>query len=158
MKYAISHRLSLEIPKLDMDSLPVVEFSDASFANNDDFTLQRGHICFLRDASGRVVPICFKSYKSKCVTSSVMAGEAIAFNDLFDIAVTLASELNDILPHPVPTQLFTDSKSLFDVIYKDSITPKNRMMLDIAAAREGFRDNLFQILVSSAAPIRSRMD
>lgn len=122
-----------------MDSLRVVGFSDASFANHDDFTSQLGHICFLSDASGRIFPISFRSYKSKGVTCSVMAGEVIAFSDLFDIAFALAFELNDILPHPFPVQLFTDTKTLFDVISKGSRTSEKQMMLDIAAAREGFR-------------------
>lgn len=37
--------------------------------------------------------------------------------------------------------ILTYSKSLFDFIFKSSCTSEKRMMLDIAAAREGFRDN-----------------
>ncbi len=47
-----------------------------------------------------------------------MAGEVIAFSDLFDIAVTLAAELGDVFGRQIPVQLFTDSKSLFDVSLK----------------------------------------
>ena len=39
-------------------------------------------------------------------------------------------------------QILTDSKSLLDVISKGSRTSEKRMMLDIAAAREGFRDKV----------------
>lgn len=39
-------------------------------------------------------------------------------------------------------QLITDSKSLFNVISKGSRTLEIRMMLDIAAAREGFRNKV----------------
>eukprot|EP00171_Calliarthron_tuberculosum_P016586 IDg16586t1 len=69
-----------------------------------------------------------------------MGGEVIAFSDLFDRAATLSSELGDVYGKPIPVQLLTDSKSLFDVISKGSKTSEKRMMLDIAAAREGFRD------------------
>lgn len=42
----------------------------------------------------------------------------------------------------IPVQLFTDNKSLFDVISESSQTSKKRSMLDIATAREGFREKL----------------
>ena len=142
VKYAVSNRFSLAILKLDHDSVRIVGFSDASFAHNDDFTSQLGHICFLSDSHGKVAPISFKSYKSKRVTRSVMAGKVIAFSDLFDVAVTLAAERKSLLRRPIPVQLFTDSKSLFDFISKGPRTSEKRMMLGIAAAREGFRDKV----------------
>ena len=40
----------------------------------------------------------------------------------------------------MPLPLRTDSKSLFDVISKGSRASEKRMMLDIAAAREGFKE------------------
>ena len=42
------------------------------------------------------MPISFKSYKSKRVVRSAIAGGVIAFSDLFDIAATLASRLPEI--------------------------------------------------------------
>eukprot|EP00171_Calliarthron_tuberculosum_P000537 IDg537t1 len=69
-----------------------------------------------------------------------MGGEVIAFSDLFDRAATYAAELGEIYSRRIPVQLFTDSKSLFDVISKGSRTSEKRLMLDIAAAREGFRN------------------
>ncbi len=103
---------------------------------------QLGHICFFSDRYGNSVPISFKSYKSKRIVRSAIAGEVIAFSDLFDVAVTLTAELGDVFGRQIRVQLFTDSKSLFDVISKGSRTSEKRMMLDIAAAREGFRDKL----------------
>ena len=44
-----------------------------------------------------------------------------------------------MLSKKVPVKLLTDSKSLFEVVSKDSRTSEKRMMLDIAAAREGFK-------------------
>ena len=71
-----------------------------------------------------------------------MAGEVISFSDLFDVAAVLAAELEGTLGYKVPVQLLTDSMTLFDVISKGSRSSENRMMLDIAAAREGFREKL----------------
>lgn len=61
---------------------------------------------------------------------------------MFDVAATLSLELGALYKRKVPLHLFTESKSLFDVISKGSRTSEKRLMLDIAAAREGFRDKL----------------
>lgn len=140
--YAIKSRTTLKVRKLRKDSLRIVGFSDASFANNHDFSTQLGYILFLADDSSSVVPILFKSYKARRVTRSAMSGEVIAFSDLFDAAAALAAELKNILNQTIPVQLLTDSKSLFDVISKGSRTSEKRTMLDVAAAREGFRDRV----------------
>ncbi len=139
VQYAVTNKINLKIPKLNPSTLRVIRFSDASFSNNADLSTQLGHICLLGDSSGNVIPISFKSYKSKRVTRSVMAGEVIAFSDFLNVAYTLSQDLENLLDHNVPVQLFTDSKCLFDVISEGSRTPEKRMMLDIAAAREGFK-------------------
>ena len=69
-----------------------------------------------------------------------MAGEFIAFSDLFDVTAFLAAEFQAWTGVKVPVQLLTNSKVLFDVISKRSRTSEKRMMLDIAAPRECFRD------------------
>eukprot|EP00171_Calliarthron_tuberculosum_P004832 IDg4832t1 len=78
---------------------------------------QLGHICFLADKEGKFAPINFKSYKSKRIVRSAMSGEVMAFSDLFDRAATLAAEVI-------------------------SRTSEKRVMLDITAAREGFKDKV----------------
>ena len=82
-----------------------------------------------------------------------MAGEVIAFRDLFDIAATLASELGEIYGRRIPVQLLTDSKSLPDVISKGSRTSEKRTMVDIAAAAKVSATRLFQTLVLFAARV-----
>eukprot|EP00171_Calliarthron_tuberculosum_P004814 IDg4814t1 len=71
-----------------------------------------------------------------------MAGEVIAFSGLFDTSMTLNAELRVTLQRETPIQLLTDSKSLFEVISKGTRTSEKRTMLEIAAAREEFRDKL----------------
>lgn len=142
IRYATFNKVSLQFPKLDVAMLRLITFSDASLSNNDDYTSQLEHICFIGDASGRVFPLSFKSYKARRVTRSVMTGEVIAFSDLFDVAATSAHELETILGQHVPVKLFTDSKCLFDVISNGSRISEKTMMIDIAAAREGFCDKV----------------
>lgn len=140
VRYAVNHRIALAIPKLESKSVRVVGFSDASFANNRDLSTQLGHIVLLVDRHGNSAPLIFKSYKSRRITRSAMAGEVIAFADMSDAAVTLSKELGRVLSRRISIQLLTDSKCLFDVISKGSRTSEKRLMLDIAAAREQFRN------------------
>ena len=140
VKFAKKHQLSLVVKKLDRASLRIIGYSDASFANNDDLTTQLGYILFLGDKFGNVVPTYFKSYKARRVVNSAMAGEMIAFSDLFDTSVAIASDLQTCLRKKIPIQLLTDSKSLFDVISKDTRTSQKRTNIEIAVAREGFKD------------------
>jgi len=80
-----------------------------------------------------------------------MAGEVIAFSDMLDVPVTLAEELRTIYKRVFPLHLFTDSKALFYIISKGSRNSEKRMMLDIPAAREGFRD----LIISGIGFVRS---
>lgn len=139
---AVDHHHGIDILRIGRFFLRVVGFSDASFATNYDLTTQLGHIVFLVDKRNAAEPFSFKSYKARRVVRSAMSGEVIAFNDMFDIAIALSEELQIIVGYPLPVQLLTDSKSLFDIISKGSRTSKKQTMLDIAAAREGFRDHV----------------
>ena len=141
-RYATYHCVSLKIHTLDQGLNHVVGFADASVANNHELSTQLGHICSLADGHSRFVSITFRSTKYKLVVRSAMAGEVMSFSDLFDIAATLASDLGEIYSRPIPVQQLTDSKSLFDAISKVSRTSENRTMLNIAADREGFRNEV----------------
>ena len=68
-----------------------------------------------------------------------MAGEVIAFSGRFDVERTLGAELSTMLGRHILVQLFTNSKSLSDVIPKGYRTSEKRMMLKMAAPREGFK-------------------
>ena len=151
VRYEIHNRISLQRLALNIYTPRIIGYSDSSFAYNRDLSPQLGHICFLGDDSGAVAPISFKSYKARYVTRSAMSGEVIAFSDLFDLAITFAEELGNMLPKKIPVQLLTDGKALFDVVSKASRTSEKKMTLGIAPAREGFRAKVFRTLVLFAA-------
>ena len=138
-RYAIQYHVSLKIPTLDIDTLRIIGYSDSSVAKNRDLSSQLGNIYFLGDGSGAVALIYFKSYKARRITRSSMSGGVIVFSDLFDVAIAFAEEIGMTLAGMVPVRLLTDCKHLFDVVSKGSRTSQKRMMLDIAAAREGFK-------------------
>lgn len=69
-----------------------------------------------------------------------MAGEIIYFSDLLEVAAKFVEELKTVLGRPVKLKHLTNSKSLFDVRSKRYRTSKKRMILEMFATREGFKD------------------
>jgi Reverse transcriptase (RNA-dependent DNA polymerase) len=65
--------------KLDVKSLHVVFYSDASFAGNLDLSSQIGGIILLKDKHGNAHVLHWFSKKCPCVTGSVIAAEIIGF-------------------------------------------------------------------------------
>jgi hypothetical protein len=123
---------------LNTNTLRIVAYSDASFANNADLSSQLGFVIFLSDASRKCNVINYRSYKSRRVTRSVLVGEILAFADAFDCAYTLRKDIEQMLGRKVPLSLLTDSKSLFDIITNSSSTLEKRLIIDVAAARESY--------------------
>lgn len=76
-----------------------------------------------------------------------MGGDLIAFSDLCDRIGTYAEDLCDIYGCKLPVKLFNESESLYDVTSKGSWTLEKRMMMNIAATREIFREKLSRILL-----------
>ncbi len=128
----------LLFPKLDLNSIRLVGYSDTAFANNHDLTSQLGRIILLTDDHNAAVPIAFKTYNSRRVTRSVLSAEVIAFSDMFDDAFAIRSQIEQALRRGVAVHLLTDSKSLFDIISKGSRTSEERIMLDIHATRQSY--------------------
>ncbi len=116
LRYGVQNPISISFHCLDYESLHVVRFSDASFANNRDLSSQLGYTIILSDEGGNDIPLTVKSYKARRVTLSVMASEVIAFGDMFDAAFTILAELKKILCKSIALRLLTDSKSVFNVI------------------------------------------
>lgn len=49
--------MSIKFPELDKSFLQIIAYSNASFANNRDFTLQTGFVIILGDKSDKVIPL-----------------------------------------------------------------------------------------------------
>ncbi len=58
-----------------VENLHLKVFSDASFANNPDYTSQLGYLIFLCDSIHRANLLQYTSYKSKHVVRSILGGE-----------------------------------------------------------------------------------
>jgi hypothetical protein len=68
-----------------------------------------------------------------------MAAEVMAFADAFDASYSIKNDLQTMLRQSIPLLIMTDSRPLFDVIIRARYTTEKRLMVDLAAARQGFR-------------------
>ncbi len=78
---------------LDIDLLNLTVFTDASFTNNKDLSLQIGFVIVLIDRNRTVNIIYWSSIKCKRVTRSVLASELYALAYGFDIGATIKSTI-----------------------------------------------------------------
>ena len=108
----------LKFVKLNINTLQLLAFTDASFANNKDLSSQIGYVLVLSDASNKANIIHWSSIKCKRVTRSVLASELYGMTHGFDIGAAIKSTLDKVLQVSVPLVLCTDSKSLYDCLVR----------------------------------------
>lgn len=84
-----------------------------------------------------------------------MGGEVITFSVLFGRFLNLDADIGTIYGKTIQVKLLRDTKSLFYAISKVSSTSEKRIFLDIAAARELFRDKVISdnVFVRSSANV-----
>ena len=82
---------------LDMSSLSLLVFTDASFANNKDLSSQIGFVIALTDRNQSANILHWSSIKCKRVTRSVLASELYALAHGFDIRAAIKSTIQRIL-------------------------------------------------------------
>jgi hypothetical protein len=93
--------LPLRFPRLELSTLRLQVYSDASYANNADGSSQLGYISFLVDANGTCQLLFWSSHKSRRVTRSVLGSETMAFADAFDTAYALKHNIETIIKQNV---------------------------------------------------------
>lgn len=131
----------IKIPNLDIDSIRVASYSDASFNNLGDGGSQGAYIIFLYDKSGQCVPVSWSSNRIKRVVRSTLAAETLAFTEGADSAFYVANLLEEILSrkddsNKINIDCFTDSLSLFEVVGTSSLTQDRRLRVEISAIRQ----------------------
>lgn len=149
------YHLKLKFQHLDTGSMHIRAYSDSSFANNEDLLSQLGFIILLCDKSLRCNVLHYASYKARRVTRSVLGAETYAFADALDFAYTLANDLRSMTSLPLPLKMCTDSRSLFDLITKDSTSTERRLMIDISAVRSAYENaeiNSIELVASCDNP------
>jgi hypothetical protein len=100
----------LRNPLMDVKTLSLHVFSDAAFANNDDFVRQLGYLAFLCDQESNCALLEYKSMKTRRVTRSILAGELIEFAEALDRSFVLKSDLEDMLNTRIHIRMYTNSQ------------------------------------------------
>jgi hypothetical protein len=124
--------------QLDRSTLQLLVFTDASFANNRDFSSQIGYVITLTDQKGNANVLHWSSIKCKRVTRSVLASELYAMAHGFDMGIAVKSTIERILGVELPLVLCTDSRSLYDCLVKLGTTQEKRLMIDIMCLRQAY--------------------
>jgi hypothetical protein len=123
----------------DEDSLKLLVFTDASFANNLDYSSQIGFVIALADKNNKANILHWSSLKCKRVTRSVLASELYGMVHGFDIGAVLKATLEQITKtQNLPMILYTDSKSLYECLVKLGTTQEKRLMVDIMTLRQSY--------------------
>ena len=139
VRKAKSSRVSIKFPSLDLSTIRVVTYSDASHGNLPDGSSQGGHIIFLSDASGKCAPVTWSSVKIRRIARSTLAAECLALQDATDAAILISSLLSEMLYEgrkPIKIIAKTDSKGLHSALYSTKAVQDKRLRVDIASLKE----------------------
>ncbi|RFU25514.1 hypothetical protein B7463_g10820, partial [Scytalidium lignicola] len=128
----------LRFVKLDKNTLQLLVFTDASFANNKDLSSQIGYVLALADGEGNANILHWSSIKCKRVTRSVLASELYGMAHGFDMGASIKSTIDKALKISLPLALCTDSKSLYDCLVKLGTTQEKRLMIDVMCLRQAY--------------------
>lgn len=142
------------VRQLEENPFHIRVYTNGSFADNADLSTQTGFIVLLCYKNGRCNILHCNTHNPCRVERSVLGGEIFAFSDRMDFALNVKSDLERILDCKLQFSMFTESKSLFDLIAKNMTSTEKRLMVDVHAAREAYAR--FQII--SNAWIRSQFN
>ena len=124
---------------LDDASMRLLLFTDASFASAPEFRSQMGYVLVLADKNNCANILTWGSSVCKRVTRSVMAAELFALIYGFDHSFTVRDALHQTTGQLIPIYAFGDSRTVFNVIAKQSSTTEKRLQIDVNALRESYR-------------------
>lgn len=137
--------------KVDMATASIRVYTDAGHNTNPDLTSQLGIFVLVVDKSLRCNILHWSSNKCARHTKSMISAETNAFADGYDIGVSFKILFQDMLSRELNFYLFTDCKSIFDIITKYRRTKELQLMYEIADIRRAYES----IEICNIAWIRS---
>ena len=128
----------LMYPKLDLRSVYIAIFTDASWKNLPKKGSQEGFVVFLADDKKRCCPIKWVSRRCKRVAISTLAAETLAAVDGVDSAILIKEILMHCLrkDQVVKLVLYTDSKSLEEATDTSNSLAEKALTVEMAVLRE----------------------
>ncbi len=126
----------LDFVRLDIDSLYLVAFTDAAFANAPGCRSQLGFVVAAMNTSGAANIVHYGSSRCRRVARSVVRAELLALMEGFDVAFTVKHAMREIHQRDVPLDIFTDSRTVFNIVAKDASSLEKRLQIGAFALRE----------------------
>ena len=136
IKYVQTEPLTITYPKLDINSLHLTLYCDASFKNLPDGGSQGGHIVFLCDDHDNCCPIAWSSSRIKRIVHSTLAAETLSLTDGSGTALFVLSLLEGVVPCREVISVLTDNRSLYETCHSKKPTTDKRLRIDIAGIKE----------------------
>ena len=133
---------ALKFSPLDINSMQIKVFADASYANIIDGGSQGGYIIFLVDKYERCNPVSWSSKRLQRVARSTLSAETQSAVEALESGCLLKQVLNELLETvDLKIELQTDSKSMFDAVHTTNLMLDKRLRVDIASLREMHNKN-----------------
>ena len=133
-----TREMGLRFVKLDPETLRLVLFTDASFANSDNLSSQMGFVIVIADGQNNANILHYGSKKCSRVTRSVMAAELLALVNGFDHAFVIQHTLQELFGRTISIDAFVDSRTTFNCVAKQAGTTESRLQIDAAAIRQSY--------------------
>ena len=147
IKKAKYNTVFLYYPKLDLDTLAVRCYADASYGNLSDGGSQGGMFIELVSDTGSA-PIEWQSKRLKRTPKSTLAAETIAMVDGIEAAYYTSTLLSEIVYNQkksVPVEAFTDNYSLFEAAHSTTQIQDRRLRIEMSILREGISRNEYKL-------------
>ena len=128
----------ITFPVLDVDSLKVCVYADASFNSLPKGGSQGAQLVLLRDKFGNCSPIGWNSSRLKRVVRSALGAETLAFCDGCELAFYIAHIISTLmhLQPSVTVDAITDSQSLYEALGSTKQPSNHRLRVEINALRD----------------------
>ena len=137
----------IKIGKLNLESVRVVAYCDASFGALEGGASQIGFIVFLEDEKSTSIPITWASRKARRVARSSLTAETLAAVEAIDFAIVVQSAVEEIVKRKLPPiKLLTDNKSLHDSTKTSNTLADKRLLIDMSALREMVENKELEIM------------
>lgn len=131
---------------LELSSVSLIIFTDASFANAADFKSQLGYVLLMVDGTGKAHILHYGSSRRRRFTRSVMAAEIHALFYGFDNAYMAKDMVSEVLGRTIPVDGYIDSRTLLNKVGKEAKTLEKRLQIGVSALRESHELGEFRSL------------
>lgn len=130
----------LRFPALDLTSVKIMTFTDASLGNlNDGVGSTQGVIIWIMDRQGKCCPLFWQAKKIRRVVRSTLAAEALSLQEGLEASFYYRHMLEEILGVPsksIEIYAFIDNKSVIESVHSTKLVEDRRLRIDIAALTE----------------------